>query len=231
MLELAEKIIYARFMILKKGDHMFFTFFRIRSARLVFVLGLTCCSFSYVQAQTTGSTSAQKLPTANPSKDPISGFQVGLRKGTEQKITVESEFLGRTYKGSSKDFEHEIGLSLGYAKNEDQSFGFKGGLNLDIFKDDEDSSHLSALNVDANATFTLNNSFIPFAGVNFNKYLNTDYNKLDPSLGYQFGVTGQIWQQVGYQLSYQAIRNTGDVESVEYKTEIRMVQFGIIFTI
>ncbi len=195
---------------------------------LIFIAG-------HINAQeslsTTTSTSTSTISSASDT-NPVNGFQIGIRKGFAEKAKIKARAGGATFSDSSSDFTHQFGFGLGWAQHNFQSIGFKGGLNYDNFDSDENGESFSAMNLEANATVMVNQHFIPYGGINLNKYVSGDtLEDMDPAIGYQIGFTGQMVERLSYQAAWQSINNTDTVDGAEVDVSISSFQVGLIYTL
>jgi hypothetical protein len=183
--------------------------------------------------------SFKKMPTVE-EKDEISGIQLKLRKGFNPNLSVSGT---TNYK---PDINHEYGGSLGYAINNLYSVGFMGSLNADKFTTksaDTGNGEITVAGVEGNTTFAFYKFLIPYAGINLSRYYPTGENSNIPNykagFGFQAGVFGQLWKNIGYALSYQETKNSIKIESPEYpgisipgiKVKMNSLSINVVVTI
>jgi hypothetical protein len=186
-----------------------------RFSFLKWILAFTICG-NILAAETEISERKMPIPTVE-AKDEISGIQLKYRKGFDPNLSVSGS---PDYK---PEISHEYGASLGYAINNHFSPGFMGSVNVDKFtsKDsDNGGQEIIVGGVEGNATFVLHNSVVPYLGLNLNRFYDTgdNSNKINykAGFGFQAGVFGQIWKNIGYTLSYQETKNSIKIESPDY---------------
>ena len=183
--------------------------------------------------------SVGKLPTVE-TKDEISGFQIKLRKGFDPSISISSSL------NSTPEINHEYGGSLGYAINNLYSVGFMGSLNADKFTTksaDTGNGEITVAGVEGNATFAFYKFLIPYAGINLSRYYPTGENSNNVNykagFGFQAGVFGQVWKNIGYALSYQETKNSIKVSLPDYpdyqlpgiKVKMKSLSLNFVVTI
>lgn len=151
------------------------------------------------------------------AKDKISGIQLKFRKGFDPTLSVSGS---PDYK---PNINHEYGGSLGYAINNLHSIGFMGSINADKFtsKNSENvGGEITVAGVEGNATYPFFKYLIPYAGINLSRYYPTGANSNDVNykagFGFQAGVFGQVWNNIGYAFSYQETKNSIKIESPQY---------------
>jgi Outer membrane protein beta-barrel domain len=180
-----------------------------------------------------------KMPTVE-AKDEISGFQLKIRKGLDPSLSVSSS------PDSTPDINHEFGGSLGYAINNLNSIGFMGSINADKFtsKDSDNvSSEITVAGAEGNATFAFYKFLVPYAGINLSRYYPTGENTNDVNykagFGFQAGIFGQVWKNIGYALSYQETKNSIKIELPDYpgvdvpgiKVKMKSLSLNFVVTI
>jgi hypothetical protein len=218
--------------ILKIGEEIMVIFKRI--------LVLTTVAFycgNIFSAET--EISVGKMPTVE-AKDEISGIQLKLRKGLDPSISISSS------PDSAPDINHEYGGSLGYAINNLYSVGFMGSLNADKFttkSPDTGNGEITVAGVEGNATFAFYKFLIPYAGLNLSRYYPTGENSNNVNykagFGFQAGVFGQVWKNIGYALSYQETKNSIKVSLPDYpdyplpgiKVKMKSLSLNFVVTI
>ncbi len=198
-------------------------------AKTLVVLALIAGQVS-AQESMNSSTSESSMPSASET-DPVNGFQVGVRKGFSEKAEVEIEGNG-SVGPTDNDFTHLFGVGVGYAKHNFQSIGFKGGLNYDHFENDGEGDSFAAMNLEGNGTFMVNQHFIPYGGVNLNKYVSGGaIEDMALAIGFQVGFTGQMIDQLSYQAAWQSINNTDSVDGTDIDVSVSTIQVGLIYTL
>jgi hypothetical protein len=190
------------------GENIMVTNYRFSFFK--WILAFTICG-NIIAAEIEISERKMPNPTVE-AKDEISGIQLKFRKGFDPNLTVSAS---PDYK---PDINHEFGASLGYAINNLFSPGFMGSVNIDKFKSidsDNGTQKMIVGGVEGNATFAFHNSIVPFLGINLSRFYPSGENSIDykPGFGFQAGVFGQVWKNIGYTLSYQENKNTIKVES------------------
>ncbi|MDH4468900.1 MAG: hypothetical protein QE271_12645 [Bacteriovoracaceae bacterium] len=203
---------------------------------------LTCTIFALISlgqnfatAQEAGKSITDKsiFGSINKDENPLSGLVVGVRKGFSQKAKSTAKFGDESLSDSTSDFAHQMGFSVGYSKNKLENFGIKTNLNYDSFKfdneDDETGEKFSSFSGEGNVTYSVNKYLIPYAGLNISKFNKGEVIKeLNPGIGYQIGITGEIANNFGYQFAYQALRNSGSYEFVNFEVNVSTLQLGIV---
>jgi hypothetical protein len=167
-----------------------------------------------------------KMPTVE-AKDEISGFQLKIRKGLDPSLSVSS----------SPDSTPDINLN---------SIGFMGSINADKFtsKDSDNvSSEITVAGAEGNATFAFYKFLVPYAGINLSRYYPTGENTNDVNykagFGFQAGIFGQVWKNIGYALSYQETKNSIKIELPDYpgvdvpgiKVKMKSLSLNFVVTI
>ena len=64
----------------------------------------------------------------------INGFQFGIRKSFSDQSGIEVENKGEVADIQGQEIHHQLGISAGYAEHVFQSLGFKGLVNYDQYK-------------------------------------------------------------------------------------------------
>ncbi len=179
------------------------------------ILAFTICG-NILAAETEISERKMPILTVEP-KDEISGIQLKFRKGIDPNLTVSGS---PDYK---PDINHKFGASLGYAINNLFSPGFMGSVNVDKFtsKDsDKGTQEMFVGGMEGNGTFAFHKSLVPYIGLNLSRYYSTGENSSEinykAGFGFQAGIFGQVWKNIGYTLSYQETKNSIKIESPDY---------------
>ena len=203
---------------------------------LVFTM-VTLYSVNILATET--EISVGKMPTVE-TKDEISGFQLKLRKGFDPSISISSSL------NSTPEINHEYGGSLGYAINNLYSVGFMGSINADKYttkSSDTGNGEITVAGVESNATFAFYKFLIPYAGINLSRYYPTGENSNNVNykagFGFQAGVFGQVWKNIGYALSYQETKNSIKVSLPDYpdyqlpgiKVKMKSLSLNFVVTI
>jgi len=183
----------------------------------VLVLIIVTFNVSKIFAAETGVSTGEMPISKVEAKDRISGFQLKLRKGFDPNLSVSAS---PDYK---PEINHIYGASLGFAKNNHFSPGFMGSANVDKFNSkDPDNGEQGTIvaGVEANATFAFFNYLVPYAGLNLSRFYDTgeNPNKINykAGFGFQLGVFGQVWKNIGYALSYQETKNSIKISSPDF---------------
>ncbi|MFI5389869.1 MAG: hypothetical protein ACHQYQ_00800, partial [Bacteriovoracales bacterium] len=80
---------------------------------------------------------------------------------------------------------------------------------------DNDNQKMIVGGIEGNGTFAFHKSLVPYVGINLSRYYSTgNSNDINykAGFGYQAGVFGQIWKNIGYTLSYQETKNSIKIE-------------------
>jgi hypothetical protein len=183
-------------------------------------------------ANATDTTSTETITSSFLDKKDINGFLFGISKGFEEKAKIKASFMGQSASGSDDDLSHKLGLVAGYAKHNEGSLGYMAKVQYDFYKSDDneegDGQKFAMIEGSGDATFMINQHLIPYAGINISKYTKGDDLKdLDAGIGWQLGVTGQIINQVAYNLDYSIRNNEGDIDGLNIDIEMKAVHVGI----
>lgn len=157
----------------------------------------------------------QNVKTAEPPATPKAASVTPTTSSDYQTSTLAKgfrvEFLksfldGKVedkYRSHSGKVYQNFSLGFGYANISDHAPGFLGRA---IFT--QHTSYSDSFRLDGNATYGVNDSIYFLGGLNLNKFLKGDAEKMDMGLGFQFGAGWQANPNFGVGLSYVFISNS-----------------------
>ncbi len=153
----------------------------------------------WAQALTT-----EPVPPVETSKVASQGIRLGFFKSF---LEMELAGPGDSVKGTLDD---TMGLSVGYANLPVQDVGFSSELSYLFVK--EDSSSADLIRLDANIAYAFNSNVYLKAGPNISKFVRGGIiEDLNPSLGFQVGVGGQLSKNIGGEIKFVKMAQSGKI--------------------
>ncbi len=190
------------------------------------VIGLIFSVTALAQSDTRVSTDA---PTSEVSCVAAQGFRFTLMKSF-LKIKGKFSYGGRSFT-DKETVDQSIGLGLGYVYLPVASLGFTGRLLYNIAEIDADEGKdpdYSTVRLEANGAYSFNSNLYGFAGLNLNKYTETENGMKEFNIGpgFQLGIGVQLSRNFGFDLQFVQLNNKAEKDGATADFEQSGIELG-----
>lgn len=187
---------------------------------LLFLIGLASTNVARAEVWT---NSYSAYPYSRRSES-AQGVRLTLMSSIlEGRFHADKENQAKDLNG---DFASAWGLALGYAKLPIQSFGFTTNLAWQWISDNEETFNLAR--VDGNLAYAVNETLNIKCGPNLSKWVSGEYLKeTDPGLGFQFSVGFQVAENMGIDLGYSQMNQSGSFNGGHIDIQVSGVELDL----